>query len=171
MIKVELFEKIYIKQDESERKPIKSKVFSKQKKYDDFISEIIKTFNIKKEDINLLAYTKDEDEFPINNQEDLDYYKDEIVEFRIIIEKDESSSSKPEHKKNKKLKEDDEEESEDKEKADKEKEDEEKENKEKNKKKDKVEVYQKDDETKNEEVEELEDIEIKIDINLYITDK
>ena len=169
MIKVELFQKKYNKDGESERKSLKSEQFPKPKSYKDFISKIISTFKVKKNDISILAYTKDEDENPINNQEDLDDYKDETEEYKIIIEKDESSSSKPEPKRIEKVKEekedDDEEEKE--EKGDKEKE----KKKIKKDKDDESKESQKDDEPKNEEDGELDDIEIKIDVNLDITDK
>ena len=177
MIKVELFQKKYNKDGESERKSLKSEQFSKPKSYKDFISKIISTFKVKKNDISVLAFTKDEDEFPINSQEDLDDYKDETEEYKIIIEKDESSSSKPEPKKIKKAKEEKEDDDEDKEEKE---EKEEKEDKEKEKKKikkdkddkgDESKDSQKDDEPKNEEDGELDDIEIKIDVNLDITDK
>ena len=91
MVKVSLILKTFDKKsNESKKEIIDSKEFPKPKKYEQFISDIIKSFKIKnKKDITLMVYTTDEDENPIHDQQDLDDY--EALEYRVILEKDESS--------------------------------------------------------------------------------
>ena len=94
MVKVSLILKTFDKKsNESKKETIDSKEFPKPKKYEQFISDIIKSFKIKnKKDITLMVYTIDEDENPIHDQQDLDDY--EALEYRVILEKDESSDKK-----------------------------------------------------------------------------
>ena len=168
MIKVQLFKKVYIKSDETERKLISSKDFPKPKSYDDFISSINQAFKLNGNEISLLAFTNEEDENPINDQDDLDDNKEDTQEYRIIIEKGGSSPSKPEPKKSKKEKEEKEE------KDDEEKEDDNEKKKDDDKKKqneDKSEESQEEKGSENGGNEEDYPIEIKIDVNLDISEK
>ena len=113
MVKVQLFIKKYNRgEDNYKREYLDSKEFPQPQSHDDFISDILKAFNIKKNDLILLAYTKDEDEIPINCQKDLDAFKDKTVEYRIT-EITESSPFKTEPTKFENIKEKEEEEKED----------------------------------------------------------
>ena len=79
---------------ESNKETKDSKEFPKPKKYEEFISNIAKSFNIKKKnEINLMVFTTDGDEIPIHDQEDLESYCDEASEYRAIVEKKESETS------------------------------------------------------------------------------
>ena len=96
MIRVNLFLKKFDNQtNESTRISLDSKEFPKPNSYEDFISKISKVFNIKKKDIILNAFTTDEDEILIQDQQDLDDNKEETVEYIIILEKEESLLRKP----------------------------------------------------------------------------
>ena len=87
MIRVNLFSKKFdAKAGESTRISIDSKEFPKPKSFEDFISKLAKTFNLKKKDIILNAFTTDEDEIIIQDQQDLEDNQDETVEYRIILE-------------------------------------------------------------------------------------
>ena len=99
MIKVSLYQKKFDnKTNESTRTLLDSKEFSKPKSYEEFISSLSKAFKLKKKDIILNAYTTDEDENLIQDQQDLEENEEETVEYRIILEKDESPSSEPRKK-------------------------------------------------------------------------
>lgn len=73
---------------ESETKLLDTKEFPIPKTYNELISNIKNKFNKNIDDFSLLAYTKDEDEIPINNQQDLTDHIDETKEFKIILEKE-----------------------------------------------------------------------------------
>ena len=73
---------------ESETKLLDTKEFPIPKTYNELISNIKNKFNKNLDDFSLLAYTKDEDEIPINNQQDLTDHIDETKEFKIILEKE-----------------------------------------------------------------------------------
>ena len=87
MIRVNLFSRMFdTKTGESSRIFVDSKEFPKPKSYEEFVSKIAKAFNLKKKDINLLAFITDEDEMLIQDQEDLEDIQDETLEYRIILE-------------------------------------------------------------------------------------
>ena len=73
---------------ESETKLLDTKEFPIPKTYNELILNIKNKFNKNIDDFSLLAYTKDEDEIPINNQQDLTDHIDETKEFKIILEKE-----------------------------------------------------------------------------------
>ena len=54
--------------------------------YSSFISELSKAFSIPKNKIMLRALTEDEDEFPVNDQYDLESYLYDTKEFMVIVE-------------------------------------------------------------------------------------
>ena len=142
MVKVQLFIKKYNRAEDYYKKEyLDSKEFPQPQSHDDFISDILKAFNIKKNEKwpNIIGYTKDEDEIPINCQKDLDAFKDKTVEYRIT-EITESSPFKTEPTKFENIKEKEEEEKED-------------------------------DDEESEDDGKLDDIDIKIDANLIISDK
>ena len=96
MIKVSLFLKKFDKKaSESTRVSIDSKEFPKPNSYEEFISKIAKAFNIKKRDIILNAITNDEEEYLIKDQQALEDYKDETIEYQVILENKESLSREP----------------------------------------------------------------------------
>ena len=146
-----------------------SKDFPKPKKYEEFISNIIKSFNIKKKkDINLMVFTTDGDEIPIQDQEDLESYKDDAAEYRVIIEKKESEKSPPgDNPKVKKKREDSDNDDDEDNKSIKD------EDKPKKIKEDKGEDGKKEEESDSEIEgdEDKDEINIKINVNLEMTDK
>ena len=154
MVKVKLILKTLDKNyNESKKEIIDSKEFPKGKKYEQFISDITKSFKIKnKKDITLMVFTTDGDENPIYDQEDFDNF--EALEYRVIIEKDEIPSfpdNKPKvGKKNKK--------------------NDESKNKEENKKNN---INENDSEKEEDEINEDHDDEININlkINMEISEK
>ena len=104
MIKVSLYQKKFDnKTSESTRTLIDSKDFSKPKSYEEFISSLSKAFKLKKKDIILNAYTTDEDENLIQDQQDLEDNEEETVEYRIILEKMNLPLQNPEKKLFKKM--------------------------------------------------------------------
>ena len=142
---------------ESNKETKDSKEFPKPKKYEEFISNIAKSFNIKnKKEINLMVFTTDGDEIPIHDQEDLESYCDEASEYRAIVEKKESEKSSGGQLKVKEKKEDSDDDDND-----------------DNKKEEKK--PKKEDEKKKEESDLEndgdEEINIKLNVNLEIPDK
>lgn len=96
MVKVILYQKKYDdKKGESIKTELDSKEFPEPKSYEEFISDLAKAFKIKKKEIIIYAFTNDEDEIVIQDQQDLDDNKDETQEYYIILEKEESSTQKP----------------------------------------------------------------------------
>ena len=87
MVKVRLLRKFY-EGDESKREEIDSKDFDTKKNYKELIAEIKKAFNIKTSSGFTLLASDEEDEYPIENQDDLDSYKDTLKEYLIIYESD-----------------------------------------------------------------------------------
>ena len=92
MIKVILFQKIVDKSGDSKREFKSEKEINKNKNYNNFINELSKAFLIPKNKFILMALTHDEDEYPINNQEDLDSYLEEAKKLMIILEQNESEN-------------------------------------------------------------------------------
>ena len=92
MIKVILFQKIVDKSGDSKRVFKSEKEIKKNKNYNNFINELSKAFLIPKNKFILMALTHDEDEYPINNQEDLDSYLEEAKKLMIILEQNESEN-------------------------------------------------------------------------------
>ena len=77
-----------IKRNINLTKALKKPDISNKKCYNIFKDEIAKSFNIQnKKEIILLAINLDEDEIPINNQNDLEEYMNEILYFNIYLEK------------------------------------------------------------------------------------
>ena len=103
MIKVKLIEKKN-KSGEIEREVKSEKEIKKNKNYEKFISELSKAFPISEKKFILMVFTEEEDEYPIENQEDLDDYFDNAKEFTIIMEegsaKSKSSKKSKEKEKN-----------------------------------------------------------------------
>ena len=85
MIKVKLFEKKKDKNGETKREIKSEKEIKKKKDFKTFTSELSKAFSIPKKFV-LMVLTEDGDEYPINDQEDLNSYFEEAKEFRIIME-------------------------------------------------------------------------------------
>jgi hypothetical protein len=142
-----------------------SKEFPKPKKYEEFISNIIKSFNIKKKkDINLMVFTTDGDEIPINDQEDLEYYKNDVAEYRVIVEKKEPEPSPISggNSKVKKKKEDSDNGDDD---------EDNKSNKDEDEPKKKEDGKNEESGSENEGDEDKDDINIKLNVNLEMTDK
>ena len=104
MIKVKLIEKKKDKSGDTKREVKMEKEIKKSKDYKTFISELSKVFSIPKNKFILKVWTEDEDEYPINNQEDLNSYLEEAKEFLIIMEDglEKTKSTKEEKKKEKK---------------------------------------------------------------------
>ena len=105
MIKVKLIEKTKDKSGDLKRVPKSEKEIKKNENYNDFISEISKAFSIPKNKFILKVLTEDEDDYAINDQEDLDSYIEEAREFWIIMEEGSektksSKKAKEEEKKN-----------------------------------------------------------------------
>ena len=92
MIKVILFQKNMNSEGDSKRVFKSEKEIKKNKNYSIFINELSKTFHIQKNKFILMVLTHDEDEYPINNQEDLDSYLEEAKNFMIILEDNESGN-------------------------------------------------------------------------------
>ena len=92
MIKVILFQKIVDKSGDSKREFKSEKEINKNKNYNNFINELSNAFLIPKNKFILMALTFDEDEYPINNQEDLDSYLEEAKKLMIILEQNESEN-------------------------------------------------------------------------------
>ena len=92
MIKVILFQKIVDKSGDSKREFKSEKEINKNKNYNNFINELSNAFLIPKNKFILMASTFDEDEYPINNQEDLDSYLEEAKKLMIILEQNESEN-------------------------------------------------------------------------------
>ena len=88
MYKVKLIQKTRNINGDSKREFKSEKQFKKNKNYKAFINELSKAFTIPINKIILMVLTEDEDEYPINDQEDLDCYLDEAKEFLIIYEID-----------------------------------------------------------------------------------
>ena len=97
MIKVKLIEKTKNKNGDSKREVKIEKEIKKNKDYKTFISELSKAFSIPKDKVILMVLTKDDDEYPINDQEDLNSYLEEAKEFMIIMEEG-SIKTKPDKK-------------------------------------------------------------------------
>ena len=86
MIKVKLIERKKDKNSYTKREVLEEKEIRKNKNYTSFIRELSKAFSIPKNEFILMLLTKDEDEYPIINQEDMDDYLEEAKEFMIIME-------------------------------------------------------------------------------------
>ena len=94
MYKVKLIQKTRNINGDSKREFKSEKQFKKNKNYKDFINELSKAFIIQINKIILMVLTEDEDEYPINDQDDLDSYIDEAREFLIIYEIDSIQNKK-----------------------------------------------------------------------------
>ena len=129
----------------NEREVKEAKDLPNPNEFEDFKNKIAKIFQIKnKKRISLISITQDEDEYPINSQEDLKEYKDDIKKFEFYIEDEDIGSS-------------------DKKKEESHSFDEEK--------KDEKSEGEKEDQKSEEEDEGNQDFKIKLDVNLDITDK
>jgi len=103
MIKVKLIEKIKDKSGDSKREVKSEKEIKKSKDYKTFISVLSKAFSIPKNKFILIVLTEDEDEYPINDQEDLNSFIEEAREFMIIMEESsQETKSSNKSKKNEK---------------------------------------------------------------------
>ena len=89
MIKVILSSISYENDNEFKKETIDSKELSKPKNYEEFISNIIKTFRIKNKEntISLMVFTIGGDEIPIKDQKDFESYNDEASEYRVNLTK------------------------------------------------------------------------------------
>ena len=94
MFKVKLIQKTRNKNGDSKREVKSEKQIKKNDNYQSLINELSKIFNIPINKIILKVLTEDEDEYPINDQEDLDSYIDEAKEFLIIYEIDSIQNKK-----------------------------------------------------------------------------
>ena len=94
MFKVKLIQKTRNENGDSKREFKSEKQIKKNKNYKNFINELSKAFTIPINKIILMALTEDEDEYPINDQDDLDSYIDEAKEFLIIYEIDSIQNTK-----------------------------------------------------------------------------
>ena len=94
MFKVKLIQKTRNKNGDSKREVKSEKQIKKNDNYQSLINELSKIFNIPINKIILMVLTEDEDEYPINDQEDLDSYIDEAKEFLIIYEIDSIQNKK-----------------------------------------------------------------------------
>ena len=105
MIKVKLIEKKKDKSGDTKREVKMEKEIKKSKDYKTFISELSKVFSIPKNKFILKVWTEDEDEYPINNQEDLNSYLEEAKEFLIIMEDglEKTKSTKKKKKKKRRI--------------------------------------------------------------------
>ena len=98
MIRVNLMEK-KIEGDETKRFAVKTIELPQPKNYNDFITEIGNKFNIKrKKDIQLKCITNDNEDYAINNQDDLDDNIDDIKEFEVYSESGFEEPKKPKEK-------------------------------------------------------------------------
>ena len=79
-------EKTKNKIGDSKRVVKSEKEIKKNKDYNAFISELTKAFSVPKNKFMLIGLTEDEDENPINEQDDLDSYLEDLKEFMIIME-------------------------------------------------------------------------------------
>ena len=166
---------------DSKKETVDSKEFPKPKKYEDFISNIAKSFKIKKKkEINLMVFTTDGDEIPIQDQEDLESYNNEASEYRVIIEKNESekpqpsissSGSKAQIKKKKEDSVNDDEEDDDDNKSQKDEDETKKFKKGKNQEVPNKNVKKEDSNSENEGDEDDDEIDIKLNINLELSEK
>ena len=86
MVKVKLIEKKKDKNGDTKREVQIEKEIQINKDYKAFISELSKVFSIQKNKFMLIGLTEDEDEYPFNNQEDMNSYLEEVKEFMIIME-------------------------------------------------------------------------------------
>ena len=77
------------KTSETVRKVQELKKIKREKSYKDYINSISKSFGINYKKISLIGVTDDNDEFAINNQEDLDENIEDIKEFIIYLEDNE----------------------------------------------------------------------------------
>ena len=77
------------KTSETVRKVQELKKIKREKSYKDYINSISKSFGINYKKIALIGVTDDDDEFAINNQEDLDENIEDIKEFIIYLEDNE----------------------------------------------------------------------------------
>ena len=103
MIKVKLIEKIKDKSGDSKREVKSEKEIKKSKDYKTFISVLSKAFSIPKNKFILIVLTEDEDEYPINDPEDLNSFIEEAREFMIIMEESsQETKSSNKSKKNEK---------------------------------------------------------------------
>ena len=89
MIKVILSSISYENDNELKKETIDSKELSKPKNYEEFISNIIKSFKIKNKEntISLMVFTIGGDEIPIKDQKDFESYNDEASEYRVNLTK------------------------------------------------------------------------------------
>ena len=102
MVKVKLIQKFKDKNGDLKREVKSEKEIKKNKNFNNFITELSDIFNIPKNKVKLMSLTEDDDEYAINDQDDLDSYLKEIKEFMIIMENEDED-----------IKEDEEEEEED----------------------------------------------------------
>ena len=107
MIKVKLIEKTKDKSGDLKRVPKSEKEIKKNKNYNSFISEISKAFSIPKNKFVLKVLTEDDDDYAINDQEDLDSYIKEAREFLIIMEEGSEKTKSSKKAKEEEMKNDD----------------------------------------------------------------
>ena len=88
MFRVKLIQKTRNKNGDSKREVKSEKQIKKIDNYQSLINELSKAFTIPINKIILIVLTEDEDEYPINDQNDLDSYKDKAKEFLIIYQED-----------------------------------------------------------------------------------
>ena len=93
MVKVKLIQKIKDKNGDIKRVVKSEKEIKKNENFNNFMTELSDTFNIPKNKVKLMALTEEEDEYAINEQDDLDLYLKETKEFMIIME-DEDENQK-----------------------------------------------------------------------------
>ena len=86
MVKVKLIQKIKDKNGDLKREVKSEKEIKKNKNFNNFITELSDIFNIPKNKVKLMSLTEDDDEYAINDQDDLDSYLKETKEFMIIME-------------------------------------------------------------------------------------
>ena len=86
MIKVKLIVKSKNKCGDIKREVLEEKEIRKNKDYRSFISELSKAFSIPKNIFILMLLAEDEEEYPINDQEDMVNYLEEVKEFMVIVE-------------------------------------------------------------------------------------
>jgi len=94
MFKVKLIQKTRNKNGDSKKEVKSVKQIKKNNNYQSLTNELSKTFNIPINNIILMVLTEDEDEYPINDQDDLDSYIEEAREFLIIYEIDSIQNKK-----------------------------------------------------------------------------
>jgi hypothetical protein len=94
MITVNMMNKIIAQNSKQVKREIKlTQVLTNPENYNNFISLIAKTFNIKnKNQISLIAVTKDNDEIQINNQSDLEESKNDTNYYDFYLEEKEKNN-------------------------------------------------------------------------------